>query len=278
MHLPSSRSNVGDVDTPRILREVALAAGTVLVLAACGSDDRAPSTAAPSDATDLPSTLDTTTASSDITNVWFPLEPGTRWTYRETDEEGDMLRVVVTVSTQTKQVADGVEARIVRDTVTQDGEVVEDTRDWYAQDADGNVWYLGEDTAEFEDGKLDTTKGSWEAGVDGAEPGVIMPAEPAVGMAYRQEYLKGVAEDRGEVIGLDGEATVPAGSFDGLVQTADTDGLEPKAEEHKSFARGVGEVLTVDVGSDAREELLAMTTVSAAEARRAATVPLGKPY
>ncbi len=103
------------------------------------------------------------------------MEPGTQWTYREVDEEGKEVIVVVTVTSETKQIANGVTARVVRDTVTEDGELIEDTIDWYAQDADGNVWYLGEDTAEFEDGKVKTKKGSWEAGVDGALPGVILP-------------------------------------------------------------------------------------------------------
>ena len=89
--------------------------------------------------------------------------------------------MVVTVTTQTRRIANGVEARVVRDTVTERGEVVEDTFDWYAQDADGSVWYLGEDTAEFEDGRVTTREGSFEAGVDGALPGLIMPAEPEVG-------------------------------------------------------------------------------------------------
>ena len=94
-------------------------------------------------------------ASPDVTNPWFPFEsPGTRWTYREVDEEGEVLEVVVTATSETRRIANGVEARVVRDTVTLDGEIIEDTFDWYAQDAVGTVWYLGEDTAEFEDGDL----------------------------------------------------------------------------------------------------------------------------
>jgi hypothetical protein len=175
-------------------------------------------------------------------------------------------------------IANGVEARVVRDTVTLDGEIIEDTLDWYAQDAEGTVWYLGEDTAEFEDGKITSREGSFEAGVDGAMAGVIMPAEPAVGQAYRQEYDEGVAEDNGEVLAIGGSADVPAGSYDGLLKTADTDALEPDVLEHKFYAEDVGVVLTVDVESDAREELISMATVSEAESRRAGTAPLGDPY
>ena len=97
-------------------------------------------------------------------------------------------------------IAAGVEARVVHDVVTEAGEFVEVTDDWYAQDAAGNVWYLGEDTTEYENGKPVSTAGSFEAGVDGAEAGVIMPADPEPGMEYRQEYFAGEAEDQGSII------------------------------------------------------------------------------
>jgi hypothetical protein len=260
------------------------------VLVACGSDESGGSddsggraddpTATPAALPqgDEPYDLDPAQLSPDVTNAWFPLDPGTRWTYQEVDEEGQVLRVVVTATSETRMIASGVEARVVRDTVTLDSEIIEDTLDWYAQDAAGTVWYMGEDTAEFEDGKLTSHEGSFEAGADGAMAGVIMPAAPEVGQAYRQEYYEGVAEDNGEVLALDGTADVPAGSYDGLLKTADTNALEPDVLEHKFYAEGVGVVLTVDVESDAREELLSMTTVSAAESRRAGTAPLGEPY
>ena len=257
------------------------------VLAGCGSDNsgsdnggRASDPAAPIvlPQSDEPVELDPEQVGPDVTNPWFPLEPGTRWTYREVDEEGEVLEVVVTATSETRMIANGVEARVVRDTVTLDGEIIEDTLDWYAQDAAGTVWYLGEDTAEFEDGELTSREGSFEAGVDGALAGVIMPAEPSVGDAYRQEYAAGVAEDNGEVLALDGTATVPAGSYDDLVQTADTNALEPGVLEHKFYARDVGVVLTIDLESEGREELVSMETVSAAEARRAGTAPLGAAY
>ena len=135
------------------------------------------------------------TAGSD--NRYFPLEPRRQWIYKETDEAGASLKVVVTVSTETRKIANGVVARVVRDTVTEEGQLIEDTFDWYAQDGEGNVWYLGEQTAEFENGKLTTREGSFEADVDGALPEIIMPAEPQVGISYRQEYYKGEAEDNG---------------------------------------------------------------------------------
>ncbi len=255
-------------------------------LVGCGSDGGAADDKAadPSESaielpkSDEPFQLDPAELGPDVTNPWFPLEPGTRWIYREVDEEGEVLEVVVTATSETRRIANGVEARVVRDTVTLDGEVIEDTLDWYAQDTAGTVWYLGEDTAEFEDGDLTSHEGSFEAGVDDALAGVIMPADPAVGQSYRQEYYAGVAEDNGEVLALDATATVPAGSYEDLVQTADTNALEPDVLEHKFYARDVGVVLTVDVETDAREELLSVRSVSAAEARRAGTAPLGSPY
>ena len=225
-----------------------------------------------------PVELDPADFTAEVTNPWFPLEPGTRWTYRETTEDGEVVRVVVTATPVTREVANGVTARVVRDTVTLDGDIIEDTTDWYAEDAAGTVWYLGEDTAEFEDGEITTGEGSFEAGVDGAQAGVIMPASPKVGMAYRQEYYKGEAEDNGEVLSLGQQASVPAGTYDELLQTADTTSLEPDVLEHKYYARGVGLVLTVDQETRGREELLSVTQVPPAEARRAGEVPLGQPY
>jgi hypothetical protein len=141
--------------------------------------------------------------------------------------------------------------------VTEDGQLVEDTDDWYAQDADGNVWYLGEDTTEFENGRPTTKKGSFEAGVDDAQAGVILPADPKPGMTYRQEYYKGEAEDRGEIVSVDEQAEVPFGHFKGALMTKDENPLEPKVLEFKFYARGVGPVLATSVsgGSD-REELV----------------------
>ena len=185
------------------------------------------------------------------------MKPGSRWVYRETDSEGANQKVVVTVTDRTKKIANGVEARVVRDVVTEDGQFVEVTDDWYAQDADGNVWYLGEDTTEYENGKPVSQSGSFEAGADGAEPGIIVPAQPEAGMTYRQEYYEGEAEDQGTIVSLDEQAEVPAGHYAHVLMTKDTNPLEPKVNEFKFYARGVGPVLAVSVsgGSD-REELL----------------------
>ena len=204
--------------------------------------------------------LDPADFSTTIDNPYWPMKPGTRWVYRETDPEGGELRVVVRVTNQVKRIANGVLARVVRDTVTEDGTLVEDTWDWYAQDRAGNIWYLGEYTKEYENGKLVGTAGSFEAGVDGAQAGIAMPARPRAGMKYRQEYYAGEAEDRAEVFSLGEQVEVPTGHFRDVVMTRDLNPLKPKILEYKFFARGVGPVLVLGVsgGSD-REELVRFT-------------------
>lgn len=205
-----------------------------------------------------PVELDPADFVAEIDNEYWPMSPGSRWVYREVDEEGNELRVEVTVTDRTKKIA-GIDAVVVHDVVTENGELKEDTFDWYAQDEDGNVWYLGEDTKEYEDGEVVSTKGSWEHGVDGAQAGVIMPADPKVGLIYRQEHYAGKAEDRGEILALDESVKVPFGSFDGALETEDTTPLEPKVLEHKFYAKGVGAVLTVDVSGGGREELVSFS-------------------
>jgi hypothetical protein len=224
-----------------------------------------------------PVDLDPKNFSTRIDNPYWPMDPGTRWTYRETDQDGAGLKVVVTVSDGTKKIANGVTARVVRDTVTEDGQIIEDTFDWYAQDKDGNIWYLGENTAEFENGKLTTRAGSFEAGVDGAQPGIIMPANPKDGMQYRQEYYKGEAEDNGEVLSTDEMVKSPFGQFDDALLTKDTITIEPNVLAYKLYARGVGPVLTLDVsgGPAGREELINIDTASQKETEEAGIAPLG---
>lgn len=157
----------------RMAAVLALTASGALALAAC-SNDPSPSTKG-SGSNSLPqgaekADLKPADFSTTIDNPYFPLKPGTRMTYKETDTEGNSAKVVLTVTSRTKVIANGVTARIVRDTVTEDGQIIEDTFDWYAQDLAGNVWYLGEDTAEFENGAISTRAGSFEAGVDGRNP------------------------------------------------------------------------------------------------------------
>jgi hypothetical protein len=257
------------------------AAAVVVLLTACGGDDNGKATAG---AGELPQgsepvELDPASFTADVDNRYWPMDPGTRWTYREVDEEGKELLVVVTATSETKKLANGITARVVRDTVTEDGEVVEDTFDWYAQDADGSIWYLGEDTAEFEDGKVKSRGGSWEAGVDGALPGIIIPADPADDMKYRQEYYAGEAEDNGEVLSVGEQVEVPAGHYTDALLTKDTTALEPKVLEFKLYAPDVGPVLTLGVsGGGGREELVKVERVGMQAARAAGEAPLGERY
>ena len=180
-----------------------------------------------------------------IDNPFLPFVPGTRMVYRSTDA-GETGREVVRVTHRTKLV-DGVRVRIVRDRAYVGGELVEDTRDWFAQDRRGNVWYFGENTKTLRNGKVTSTKGSWAAGRNGASAGIVMEAHPKVGDAYSQEDAPGVAEDRGKVLSLDATATVPYGSFTGLLKTKDFSPLEPAVVEHKFFLRGVGSILEKEV-------------------------------
>jgi hypothetical protein len=195
-----------------------------------------------------------------IDNPYLPMAPGSRWVYRETATDGTLQRVVVKVTHRTRLIANGVTARVVRDTVTEKGRLVEDTFDWYAQDRRGNVWYLGEDTKDYENGEVVSTKGSWEAGVNGARAGLVMPAHPRPGMQYRQEQLPGAAEDSGRVLSIDDQAEVTAGHFKRVVMTKDWNPLDPKVLEYKLYARGVGLVLALTVsGGGDREELMRFT-------------------
>jgi hypothetical protein len=240
------------------LRTIALALAGVLAsfaIASCGGDGEDVGSSLPQGSE--PVDLDPAEFTTRIDNPFLPLRPGSRWIYRETDSEGAVQRVVVTVTHRTKPIANGIEARVVRDVVSEGGEPVEVTDDWFAQDLDGNVWYLGEATTEYDDGRPKTTAGSFEAGVDGAQAGIIMPAEPEAGLAYRQEYYAGEAEDRAEVVSLDEQAEVPFGHFTDVLMTKDLVPLEPKVLEFKFYARGVGPVLAISVsGGSGREELV----------------------
>ena len=191
------------------------------------------------------------TAGPNVDNPHFPLPVGRQWVYREGDQ-----RVEVTVTDRTKLIANGVVARVVRDEVTRKGVPVEITDDYYAQDAGGTVWYLGEDTTEYEHGRPVSKEGSFEAGVDGARAGIIMPAKPKVGMRYRQEYYRGHAEDKAKIVSLNERVKVPLRRYRHTLMTLETNPLEPDVLEAKFYARGVGVVLAVGLSGDTDREAL----------------------
>lgn len=200
-----------------------------------------------------------TTWAGSVTNSFFPLASGTVWEYEgETAEGTETIRVEVLQQTR---VINGVTATVVRDRVYLDGELKEDTDDWYAQDTAGNVWYLGETTKEYEAGVVVSTEGSWEWTVDDALPGIIMWADPAahVNEDYRQEFYEGEAEDWARVDALGQVVDVPQGHLTGCVQTYDWSGLDASARERKYYAPGIGLALEVAVGSGERVELVRVT-------------------
>jgi len=210
---------------------------------------------------DDPVHLDPADFSAHIDNRRWPMRVGSRWVYRVVDSsDGSVKRDVIKVTRQTRLIADGIEARVVHDVVTDHGKPVEVTNDWYAQDSHGNVWYFGEDTTEYRHGQPHDN-GSWEAGVDGNLPGVALPAKPKLGLSYREEYSKGVAEDQSRVLALDAQAEVPAGHYKNVLMTEDFSPIEPKVSELKFYARGSGQaVLAVDVSDGTeREELVKYT-------------------
>jgi hypothetical protein len=206
-----------------------------------------------------PAMLNPADFTTKIDNPYWPMAPGSQWVYREIDTTGARQKVVITVTSKTKKIANGITARVIRDVVTQKGAKVEVTDDWYAQDKDGNVWYLGEKTAEYKNGKVASRRGSFEAGVDGAQAGIAMPANPEPGLSYRQEYYKGEAEDKAAVVTVGQERVqVPYGFVSkDVLMTRDLVPLEPRVQELKFYARGVGLLLSVHTdGRGGRAELV----------------------
>lgn len=215
-------------------------------MSGCGSGD---------DGKDNEAELDAAELTTKVDNPYWPMRRGSRWIYESKQE-----RVVVSVTDEEKTVSGGIEALTLRDVATaNDGDLIEVTDDWYAQDREGNVWYLGTDAKEYEGGKVVSSSGSWEHGVDGAYGGIIMPAKPRPGLVYRQEYYKDEPEDTAKVLSVDAKVTVPFGSFDSCVETEDTTPLEPNVVERKYYARNTGPVLRTTASGGGREELVSFT-------------------
>lgn len=192
---------------------------------------------------------------SEIDNKFFTLIPGTKFTYESKTEDGTENNEVY-ITNETKVVT-GIKTTKVWDRVWIDGDLAEETFDLYAQDKSGNVWYFGEDSTEYESGKVISKKGSWEAGVDGAKPGIIMHAQPEIGQPYKQEYYKGIAEDMGQVVGIKETVNVPFGVFDSCIKTKDWDSLAQGKIEFKFYCAQVGGLaLETDQDGSSRSELV----------------------
>jgi hypothetical protein len=220
----------------------------------CGKDSTGPGDEGPDYDPQIPAAW-----AAGVTNPYFKLVPGTTFEFEgKSDESTETVRVEVLSSTR---VVNGVTATVVRDRVYVDDELVEDTDDWFAQDAAGNVWYLGEDSKEIEDGEIVSRDGSWEWGVDEALPGIIMWADPAahVGEEYRQEFYEGEAEDWGKVVSLGESVEVPFGTLTDCVKIEEWNALESGPHEFKYYAPQIGVVLEVHEGSGERVELIEMT-------------------
>jgi hypothetical protein len=201
-------------------------------------------------------TLDPADFSGPIDNPHLPMVPGSTWIYRETSPDGAKQKDRIYVTSHTKEIL-GIQTTVVHDVAREGGEVIENTWDWYAQDGCGNVWYLGENTKEYENGVVVSTEGSWEAGVDGAQAGVVMPADPTVGVGYRQEFYEGHAEDEAQILSVSEQAEVPFGHFTDVVLTKDFTTLHAKMLEYKLYANGIGPVLVFGVsGGSGTEELI----------------------
>lgn len=239
----------------RVRQSLTLAAVMSASLSACGGDDDGGGAGNPApyeEGADYDPDVDPAALSDEVTNDLFPLPVGASWVYEAETDEG-LERIEVSVNGDTEEVW-GATTRVVRDTVWIAGEMVEDTWDWFAQDPDGHVWYMGEDTAEYEDGEIINHEGAWESGVGGALPGVNMLADPQVGDEYRQEYLAGEAEDYAVVLSIDEEVTVEAGTFTGCLKTRDLSAADPTLDEFKYYCPGVGNVLVEE--GDVRVELI----------------------
>ena len=192
---------------------------------------------------------------SQVDHPYFPLPPGRVWTYRRSSADGPWsYRVAVLPETHVVQ---GVECAVVRVVERHAGEVVEDTRDYFAQDAAGNVWYFGELALQYDSGRVVDIDGSWEAGVNGAKPGMILPARPHVGQTYRHEFRLLEAEDLGTILSVNRSANLTSGPFDQCIAVLDFSPLEQEAET-KYYCPGYGLVLEVDQETGERTELVSM--------------------
>lgn len=244
---------------------IAIAGATLAVagLAGCGSDGNGkPAASGPQGPVDVPKSarpadtsynpnIDPGRFTHKISNPYYTLTPGMVRVTKGT-KDGVPQTHTTTVTKDTKMIA-GVRTLVVKDIVTTNGALVEKVSDWYAQDKKGNVWYFGEATADYEKGVVTTTKGSWETGVDGAKPGIVMPAKPKPGPAFYSEFRPGVAEDKAKVLRINDTLKIPYGSFKNVLVIRDSNPLDPQLVSHKYYVKGTGLLRTTRVGSSHQE-------------------------
>jgi hypothetical protein len=229
----------------------------VILVAACGIGCERDHERSDSDENNQPN-LNPDNFVAAITNPYLPLTLGKTFHYQGTGADSLVTNdVSVTFVTKTIQ---GVTCVVVWDRVWDDTDLVEETCDWYAQDINGNVWYFGEDSKQFQNGVLVGSEGSWEAGVDDAQAGIVMEGNPQVGDTYRQEYLEGVAEDMAQVLSLSDSATVPYGTFLNCLKTKDWSAIEPEVIENKYFAPNVGEIMSTTIAGGSETMVLVSVT------------------
>jgi hypothetical protein len=235
------------------------AAGTDCALAGAGSaEPGGPPVIDPGDGGDYQPEPDPADFVERIDHPYRPLLPGTRWVY-DGVSDGERERTEVVVTSDRRDIM-GISAVVVEDTTYVGDEMVAQSLDAYAQDRDGNVWFLGEESADYENGEVVCTAGSWEAGVDGARPGIVMPAQPTEGDAYRQQYVAGEAEDLARIARLGETRTIGLGDYQDVLVIEEWSPLEPDVTEEKYYAPGVGKIFEVQTaGGDATSELIELT-------------------
>ncbi len=247
----------------RITKMFATTALAISMIAGCSADRGASGTAplAPAGASSAAMTAPVrpTTASgwvSGLSNPYLNFARGRVFNYRSVTPEG--VETTVTEVTRDTKTIQGVVTTVVHDVVYLDGSIIEDTFDWYAQDTEGNVWYFGEDSKQVDHGVVIGTTGSWEAGVNGAQAGIAMLANPKVGVQYQQEFAVGVAEDQARVQSLSRSASVPYGAFDDCLVIFETTPLDKSDRAYKYYRSGLGLLLTTEDKGNIRDELISI--------------------
>jgi hypothetical protein len=242
-----------------LTRTTLIALTLTVFVAGCGSDNGSASSASSSSTGTTPAPvttpynpeIDPADFGGPIDNPYLPLRPGTVYRYRGVGDDGKTREInTVAVTHRTKRIM-GIDARVVLDQVFSGGKPEERTFDWYAQDKDGNVWYMGEDSRNYEHGRWVRDDGSWTAGVGNGKPGIIMLAHPHRGDAYRQEYSPGHAVDQARVLGQGGPVDTPFRSFARTLLIREYSAID-KQYEKKWYARGIG-VIQEDAITQSKE-------------------------